>query len=563
MRSTTARRSILLLTTLLAACGDGDTGGATTGTTGSTSEATDAGPTTTPPTSSTSSPATSSTGPEPTTTEPTSTGEAPLPTTSTADPTTDETTGGGVEATPCWPFDAPPLATLRAAPKKVFAHYFSPYPLSIDNKEADVDYYAKHYLRPEGEDSKFAYCGGFLKERPLPQPPRPEGVDFELVNFEQEVRRAAALGLDGFTYDILSTTGTHWERLLKLLDAASNVDPEFRIVLMPDMTSTYKGTDAEAQAAFLASIALVAAHPAVFHTEDGALLLAPFGADKRTPAWWATTFQALADQGTPAALWPVFVSPWSAATMSFTAALPLYGTSSWGPATVPGATGYAKNAEQAHALGLRWMAPVRPQDSRPKDLIYSEAGNTQTLRLLWDAAIVGDAEWAQLITWNDYSEASEFSPSTAIQWAIFDLTAYYVTWFKTGAQPPIVRDAIYYSHRVHATDATPDLTLQASVYEPVNGGEPADEIELLAFLTAPATLEIEVAGAVHSLAAEAGIRSLRVPLAEGTPSFRVVRDGAVVTEVTSAAEISNDIVYQDMLYRSGGSLPCDRGLLLQ
>lgn len=169
----------------------------------------------------------------------------------------------------------------------------------------------------------------------------------------------------------------------------------------------------------------------------------------------------------------------------------------------------------------------------------------------------------QLVTWNDDSEASEVSPSSGTQWALFDLNAYYVAWFKTGEQPPIVRDAIDYSHRLHATTAEPDLMLQTSIYEPANGSTPADEIELLAFLTAPATLEIEVDGTTESTAAPAGIQSLRVPLREGTPKLRIVRDGATVAEVDSAFPISNTIVYQDMLYRSGGSLPCDRGPLLQ
>lgn len=558
MRTATA----VLLTLVLARCGDaGDaTTSSTTTTTATTTSATtsDEQPTSTSPTT---------TGE--TSTDPTTAGETttPTPTTSTSDPTTDattgETTGGGAEATPCWPFDAPPLASLRASPKKVFGHYFSPYPISIDNKDPELDYYAKNYLVPTGENSKFAYCGGFLKQRPIPQPPRAADLDYELLNLEEEVRRAAAIGLDGFTYDILSTTGTHWDRLLKLLEAASNVDPGFRVVLMPDMTSTYKGTDMEATAAFVGSISMVADHPAVFHTDGGAVLLAPFGADKRTPAWWAATLQALADQGIDAALWPVFVSPWSPGTQAFQAELPLLGTSSWGPATVNGATGYAANVQQAHDLGVQWMAPIRPQDSRPKDLIYSEAGNTQTMRLLWDAAISGDAEWAQLITWNDYSEASEVSPSSGTQWALFDLNAYYVTWFKTGAQPPIVRDAIYYSHRLQATTAMPDLMQQQAIYKPVNGGAPSDEIELLAFLTAPATLEIEISGAVQSTTADAGIVSFRAPLAEGTPIFRIVRDDQTVAEVTSATPISNTITYQDMLYRSGGSLPCDHSALLQ
>ncbi|HEY0137392.1 MAG TPA: glycoside hydrolase family 71 protein [Nannocystis sp.] len=562
MRTSPARGSLLLSTILITACGGGDPGATTSGGSSSSSSSTGSGTTSVDPTTSgppTSDPTTGSTTADPT---------GSTTSSSTADPTTDSdtstdtSTGGGAEATPCWPFDAPPLSSLRAAPKKVFGHYFSPYPISLDNKDPEVDYYQKNYLQPTGENSKFAYCGGFIKQRPIPQPPRPADVDYELANFEEEVRRAAAIGLDGFTYDILNTSGTHWDRLLKLLDAAANVDPEFRIVLMPDMTATYSGTDMEAQVAFVDSMLTVASHPAVYHV-DGALMLAPFAADKRSPAWWASAMQALADAGVDSVLWPVFVSPWPAASMSFQAEVPLYGTSSWGPATIPGATNYATNAVTAHDLGLRWMSPVRPQDSRPKDLVYSEAGNTQTMRLLWDGAIEGDAEWVQLITWNDYSEATELSPSSGTQWALFDLTAYYVTWFKTGAQPPIVRDALYYAHRLHATTAMPDLSLQSEVYKQVNGGTPLDEIELLAFLTAPATLEIEVDGAVQAMDADAGIQSFRVPLVEGTPKFRVVRAGEVVTAVDSAFPISNTIVYQDMLYRAGGSLPCDHSPLLQ
>ncbi|RKH63548.1 hypothetical protein D7V93_08615 [Corallococcus llansteffanensis] len=462
------------------------------------------------------------------------------------------------QPTPCFALDLPSLSSLRASPKKVFAHYFSPYPLSLDNKDPAVDYYARNYLQPTGENSKFAYCGGLLKQRPLPQPPRAVGVDYERANFELEVRRAAALGLDGFTYDILNHQGTHWTRLLKMLDAAAAVDAGFHIVLMPDMTATYQGTDAEAQTAFVDSIASVASHAATYHLDDGRLLLAPFAADRRTPQWWASTLQALSARGIPSALWPVYVSPWAAATTSLKAQVPLYGTSTWGSRTLAGAAGQKTNPGTAHGMGLKWMAPLAVQDSRPKDLVYTEANNSQALLALWDAAIQGGADWVQLITWNDYSEATEFSPSSGTQWAPFDLTAYYTTWFKTGVQPAIVRDAVYYFHRNQATTAAPDLTKQRSVYKLVNGAAAVNEIELLAFLTAPATLEIEVAGTVQRKDVGAGIQSFRIPLREGTPRFRAVRGGVTVASVTSASPISNTIVYQDLLYRAGGSLTCDR-----
>jgi hypothetical protein len=471
-----------------------------------------------------------------------------------ADTATDGAIDAAVATTPCWPFDRPSIASLRASKRKVFAHYFSAFPLSIDNKPATSDYYAVNYLRPEGEGGKFAYCGGYLKERPLPVEPAP--ADYQDRNFDLEVARAVALGLDGFTYDILSNTGTHWDRLKRILDAAKRVDPGFRIVLMPDMTSTFKGTDAEAQTAFVAAMKEVAGHPATYHLDDGRLVISPFATDARTATWWASSLAALKSAGIDVAFVPLYVPPWEAATKTLAETVPLHGTSTWGPRTVAGAAAMASAAKKAHDLGLLWMSPVAPQDSRPKDLVFTEASNSRAYRALWDSAIGGGADWVQLVTWNDYSEDSEISPSSQIHGAFYDLTAYYTTWFKTGAQPTIARDALYWFHRTQSMSAKPDLTKQKNAYVAVNGATPVDEIELVGFLTAPATLEITIAGHTQKKDVAAGIQSFVVPLEEGTPTFRLVRAGTAVVSATSASPISNTIVYQDPLYHAGGSLTC-------
>ncbi|MGZ3422977.1 MAG: glycoside hydrolase family 71 protein [Polyangiales bacterium] len=459
-----------------------------------------------------------------------------------------------VASTPCWPFERPAIASLRASKRKVFAHYFSAFPLSLDDKPAASDYYAVNYLRPEGEGGKFAYCGGFLKERPLPV--EPGGAGYQERNYDLEVKRAVALGLDGFTYDILSNTGTHWDRLKMILDSAKRVDPGFRIVLMPDMTSTFKGADADAQTAFVAAMKEVASHPSTYHLDDGRLVISPFATDARTAAWWAASLAELKSAGIEVALVPLYVAPWEAATKALAATVPLYGTSTWGPRTVSGAMGLSGAAKKAHDLGLVWMAPVAPQDSRPKDLIFTEASNSRAFRALWDAAIGGGADWVQMITWNDYSEDSEISASSQIHGAFYDLTAYYTTWFKTGAQPVIARDTLYWFHRTQSMSAKPDLTKQKNAYVAVNGAAAVDEIEVVGFLTGPGTLEITVAGHTQTKDVGAGIQSFVVPLEEGTPSFRLTRGGVEIVSAKSASPISNTIVYQDPLYHAGGSLAC-------
>lgn len=458
--------------------------------------------------------------------------------------------------TPCWPFDQPSIASLRTSKKKVFAHYFSQFPLSIDNKAPDSDYYAVNYLRPEGEGGKWSFCGGFLRERPLPVEPAPASVDYQARNYDTEVRRAVALGIDGFTYDILSSTGTHWMRLGMLLDAAKRVDPGFHIVLMPDMTSAFSGTDAAARTEIVTAMKSVASHPSVYRLADGKVVISPFGADKRSASWWSSVVGDLKAAGVEVALLPLYVSPWEAATKTLAATVPLYGTSTWGPRTVAGALGLADAAKKAHDLGLVWMAPVAPQDSRPKDLIFTEPTNSKAFRTLWDSAIAGDADWVQLITWNDYSEDSEIAPSSQIHGAFYDLTAYYTTWFKTGVQPTIARDALFYFHRVQDMSIAPDLTKQKNAYMPVNGAAPVNEIELVAFLTAPGTLEIEIGGKVQKADVPAGIQTLRAPIAAGSPKFSLIRSGTTVVSVTSSSPITATVVYQDPLYHAGSSISC-------
>ncbi|WP_448699237.1 hypothetical protein [Streptomyces avidinii] len=107
---------------------------------------------------------------------------------------------GAERPTGALPFDMPQPAALRsgaAGKKLVFAHYFTPYPLSLDNAAADRDYYTRNYLDPDGESGKHGRYGGLLRDRPLPVTPK--GGDWEYANLQQEVRTARAAGIDGFT----------------------------------------------------------------------------------------------------------------------------------------------------------------------------------------------------------------------------------------------------------------------------------------------------------------------------------------------------------------------------
>lgn len=276
----------------------------------------------------------------------------------------------------------------------MFAHYFTPFPVSLDNQSASTDYYVRNYLNPAGENSKFAAYGGLLRDRPLARSPLTGA--WELADMRTEVRQAIAAGIDGFTVDLLSLSESspHWKRTLLLMQAAHEVDPDFVIVPNVDMTASPGSADVSEMAA---ALAVLATQPAAYHLDNGQFVLSSFVAEKKTPTWWTTVFTTLSDNyGIDAAFIAVLLNS-SQANMEAFAPIS-YALSNWGTRN-PGKTAAVRDyARAAHALGTKWMAPVAVQDERPTQVIYEEAANLETLRATWQRAIDADAELVQLVT---------------------------------------------------------------------------------------------------------------------------------------------------------------------
>lgn len=464
-----------------------------------------------------------------------------------------------------WPFDQPPIDDLRQSPKKVFALYFPNFPLWLKDSNPcnplpcnwSEDRYAHQYLLPAGLNNKYKATGGYIRERPLDAPYTHKSglVDWELRNMEEEVRTAAALGLDGFALVVLSQSGPNFQSAKRMLQAAGNVDPGFKILLYLDMSAM---TSTSITPSSLANtVKTLTSYPAAYRV-DNRPVVAAHDAQNRTPSWWANWKATLQSWTIPVHFVPVF-QPWRDYALSYKSVS--FGVSDWGNSSALSNTKplWTTAASTAHAPPYSmnvWMAPVRPQNMRPKHAKYSEAQapNTSLYRQMWNNAIVDGADWVNITSWSDYSEHTEIEPSTGTQYAFYDLTAYYTAWFKTGVQPPIVRDVLYYFHRQHSTTAVP--TQQPTRLQFVAGppeDAPANVIELVAFLTEPGTLQVKIGANTYLREAGAGITQMQVPLAEGRPEFSLSRDGATVSCFTSAFPISNTITRQDLLYRGGSS----------
>ena len=227
-----------------------------------------------------------------------------------------------------------------------------------------------------------------------------------------------------------------------------------------------------------------------------------------------------------------------------------YGIGNWGvrnPGNILAGPNYAA---RAHALGLKWMAPIAIQDERPNQKMYDEAGNTETLRASWQRAIGDQADLAQLITWNDYSEGTSFAPSAGHGYSFLDINAYWQTQFQTGPAPAIVRDAMYVTHRIQKFADSPSYPQQLMVLTAPTrpAWPPGTPSRSLTFLTAPATITVQVGTNTYTYAAPAGLDARLYPLETGHISVTAERYGNPIGVADSPYTVDATPYTQDLAY---------------
>lgn len=424
-------------------------------------------------------------------------------------------------------------------PRRAFAHYFYPFPLSIDNHAAVSDYYNLQYLTVNGENNVHAAYGGYLRARPLPVTPGTV-TGFQFDNMVQEVRMALARGITGFTFDILSFLDAMSPsgHLSILLAAAQSVDPRFSIVPMLDMSAMNTLTQTQA-------VQLITSftHPSFMREPDGRLLVAAFNAVQPL-SFWQGIISVLNAQNVDVAFLPVLLgSPMSSPLASIS-----IGTGGWGTATPAVALSPAS-----------YMTPILPQQFRPKAQIFWEASNFDTFRNGWVSAIsgalAGNTQYVQLITWSDFSEGGQVQPYTDttlglnIGTGFYDLTAYYTSWFLSGEQPQITKDVLYWCYR--RMPSTAKHTNQPDNFSLVGTQAEVSNFEMLAFLTEPGTLVING----QTMQAPAGITSFKVPATPGNPVFALQRNGSDVHRgtcpITYYGAAGSPAGTLDLLYWSG------------
>ena len=450
-------------------------------------------------------------------------------------------------ATPYLPVDTAPATGGRM----VFAHYMPNFPISIDNLPAATDYYTTQYLNPLGENGVHAAYGGWLRNRPMARTPSTDS-NWRNVNVGVEIDQARSIGIDGFAVDTLvpRTTSTIVNDILSVA-ATKN----FKILITMDMNGPVA---TQSQTGFVNDLVSYAKSPAAMRLADGRVVISTFRAEAKSVLWWKTVLMALKMRGVNAAFYPMFLDP----NANLDQFAPIsYGMGYWGgrnadsfPATDTGAGSPVNVIKRAQALGKSVMSPVAFGDSRPRDGMFDESRNAETLRDSWRVAREQNVNWVQIMTWNDYAENTSIAPSAKNGYRLLDLFAYYVTQFRSNADPAIARDVVYLTHRTQMAAAKP--VFPETKLMTARPGSPAavDQIEVTTFTRGPSIAAVTVNGKTNYCDVPAGVSSCAFALEPGPVSAGIYRDGSWVALTQSPNDPTATPTVQDMQYVVDGGL---------
>ena len=431
----------------------------------------------------------------------------------------------------------------------------------------------------------------------------------KIVAYEREIQQAQAAGIDGFALNVGGWINQNYYIVYsaQIFEAAVRLNSGFKLMFSADMCCGNGLNDVEDMVRRFANDPR---YSQVYFKYNNEFVLTTFSGDNMGTAFWQQVRSDLATGGNPStttepnALAEVSGAPSNAQLNIFL--VPAFfwggeiptlssvqqgfaqwsstidGSFYWGIAGVPGSGGSLDQipssedyASVVHGGSKLYMAPICLQFwGADADRYYEYSGAAGMRRMWMDAINVSHPDWVEIITWNDFIEGSYVSPiddPNKYQFANFldttgvpsstlgyfhshqgatALLPYFIKWYKTGIQPTITNDSIYWFYRTQSLNFNAGTP---AVSPGTNYGPMADVIYVTANLPAPATLKVTAGSQASTFNLPAGSSDVQAPFTVGTtPTFELDRGGVAVIPATSGTDaISASPQYNDYYYSTG------------
>ena len=430
-----------------------------------------------------------------------------------------------------------------------------------------------------------------------------------IASYEREVQQAQAVGIDGFA---LNAGGwlrepRYIRRASEMFEAAYRLHSNFKLLFSADMCCAMDADDVEDMVRRFANNPRYA--PVVFRHNDK-VVVTTFAGSNRGLEFWQTLRHDLEtgehpslhvasasfeySGGVPSsAPMQLFLVPsffWGGETpkqSDIRTGLATYkeildGALYWGVAGVPG-MGHLPDqlpsseayATELHADGKLYMAPICFQFWGANAARYYEYSGYSGMRRMWmDAIKVSHPEWVELITWNDFIEGTYVSPiddparypdndlgaSIAPPSTLHffhshrgatELLAYFIAWYKTGHQPAIRTDQVYWAYRTQIMNRQVEGEPKIKIY-----GNVKNVVYITANLTASAALRMSIGPVTRSVDLPAGSSDVEMPLVAGpAPHFELVCKDSRRAQGSGDDPISTSGLYPNFYYSTGMMRP--------
>jgi hypothetical protein len=192
----------------------------------------------------------------------------------------------------------------------------------------------------------------------------------------------------------------------------------------------------------------------------------------------------------------------------------------------------AAGAEWSHPVGFYQKENIPYEVYAGKGLDWMCGG--------WEGKRQSGTTLMQFTTWNDYGENSNIAPAYNTRYTLYDLTGYFIQWWKTGKEPAADHDRVYLISRKYP----PKVKVSPFQQGPYVEGA----IEVATILTAPAKVRLPGRDAEYD--APAGFFRKQFPVTPGLVAAELVRDGKTVLKIESPEPVT------DRPFREDNSMVC-------
>jgi glucan endo-1,3-alpha-glucosidase len=397
------------------------------------------------------------------------------------------------------------------------------------------------------------------------------GLNSSVDQYEDEIRSAISEGIDGFSINIGAFKAEpNYEKVVDRLYLAAKKYPQFHLVFSFDRLSAEESAD----------LIQKFADDSNSLRYNGRVVVSGWGQD---PAWVRDIQALMMQRGISIFLIPNMNYPLRSPVLTSlfesgavrSARLALTTTGVDGVFYFGAGSPYREMVSEIGVISeiarreqKKMMSGISPyyKGFGINSRVFESRG-FEGMREMWLAIIAANLDWVQLVTWNDWNEATYLQPFNGPREDIWSqpgwhnllnhggflkASRYYMEWFRSGRAPRISEDRVFYFYRLH-----PKASRAIVDFNTMEFGRPRfferldDRIYLTTFLTEAAELTIRVGDSAQTIIIPAGAHSSSVPMAVGSVNVSMLRGENLFARETLPLPITPDGLKGDFNYLSG------------